>query len=162
MQSSYPSHPELLEELTRDFVASGFDQQHMIRVIMNSRTYQTSSLPNESNTSDTINYSHTQVRRIEAEEMLDTLSQVTGSPLTFNGYPEGMRALHEEAGLVVETCVLESLERRHANDHRLGVAEQSQSLWKRVSFSILRRIGLPFDAQYDTITVAGKPFDAAT
>ncbi|HYF35201.1 MAG TPA: DUF1549 domain-containing protein, partial [Prosthecobacter sp.] len=40
------SHPRLLEDLTRDFVASGFDLRHMIRTIMLSRTYQLSSLPN--------------------------------------------------------------------------------------------------------------------
>lgn len=90
--TNLPSHPELLDELTADFVSSGYDLKHLIRVIMNSRAYQTSSLPNETNTEDTINYSHALVRRLDAEEVLDALSQVTGAPLKFDGYPEGFRA----------------------------------------------------------------------
>jgi hypothetical protein len=49
-------------------------------------------LPNETNADDTINYSHALVRRLDAEEMLDALSHVTGAPVEFNGYPAGMRA----------------------------------------------------------------------
>ena len=90
--TNLPSHPELLDELSADFVKSGYDLKHLIRVIMNSRAYQASSLPNDTNTDDTINYSHALVRRLEAEEVLDALSQVTGAPLRFDGYPDGMRA----------------------------------------------------------------------
>lgn len=90
--TNLPSHPKLLHELTYDFVSNGFDLRHIIRTIMQSRAYQTSALPNESNEFDTINYSHAQVRRLDAEQILDAMSQVTGSPLTFKGYPEGMRA----------------------------------------------------------------------
>jgi len=90
--TNLPSHPELLDELTPDFVSSGYDLKHLIRVIMNSRAYQTSSLPNDTNAEDTINYSHSLVRRLDAEEVLDALSQVTGAPLKFDGYPEGFRA----------------------------------------------------------------------
>lgn len=90
--TNLPSHPELLDELTADFVSSGYDLKHLIRVIMNSRAYQTSSQPNDTNADDTINYSHALVRRLDAEEVLDALSQVTGAPLKFDGYPEGFRA----------------------------------------------------------------------
>ncbi len=90
--TNLPSHPELLDELTADFVKHGYDLKQLIRVIMNSRAYQVSSLPNDTNADDTINYSHTLVRRLDAEEVLDALSQVTGTPLKFNGYPEGFRA----------------------------------------------------------------------
>lgn len=90
--TNLPTHPELLDALTAEFIKSGFDLKHIIRVIMSSRAYQASALPNDSNADDTINYSHASVRRLEAEEMLDALSQVTGAPLRFNGYPDGMRA----------------------------------------------------------------------
>ncbi|HAV60827.1 MAG TPA: hypothetical protein DCY13_00485 [Verrucomicrobiales bacterium] len=90
--TNLPSHPELLEELTADFVGSGYSLKHLVQVIMNSRAYQTSALPNDTNADDVINYSHAQVRRIDAEEMLDALSHVTGAPLEFDGYPEGFRA----------------------------------------------------------------------
>ncbi len=87
-----PSHPELLDALTRDFIEHGFDLRHMIRVIMNSHAYQASSLPDETAIDDEVNYSHCIVRRLGAEETLDALCEVAGAPLDFQGYPEGIRA----------------------------------------------------------------------
>jgi hypothetical protein len=86
------SHPELLETLARDFVAHGFDLRHMIRLIMNSRSYQLSSEPNETNREDEMNYSRALVRRLSAEQMMDCQTQVAGVPSKFQGYPAGMRA----------------------------------------------------------------------
>lgn len=86
------SHPELLDALTRNFVERKFDMRYVIRLIMNSRTYQLSSEPNETNRGDETNFSHAPVRRLEAEQLLDCQSQVTGVPLKFAGYPIGMRA----------------------------------------------------------------------
>jgi hypothetical protein len=86
------SHPELLEALADDFVKSKFDLRHLIRLIMNSRTYQLSSEPNETNESDESNFSHVLVRRLGAEQLLDCQSQVAGVPLKFNGYPAGLRS----------------------------------------------------------------------
>lgn len=40
--SNPPANPELLEALAKDFVQSGYDRKHMIEVILNSRTYQSS------------------------------------------------------------------------------------------------------------------------
>lgn len=87
-----PSNPELLDALADDFVQSGFNLRHMIRVIMNSRTYQLSSVPNDTNRDDVANFSHPVVRRLSAEQMLDALAQVSGAPIEFNGYPLGLRA----------------------------------------------------------------------
>lgn len=67
------SHPKLLEDLTRDFVKSGFDLRHMIRTLMLSRTYQLDSQPNATNAADTINYSHNLPRRLSAEQLFDSL-----------------------------------------------------------------------------------------
>jgi len=38
-----PSHPELLDYLTREYVAHGFSTKWLVRAIVNSRTYQLSS-----------------------------------------------------------------------------------------------------------------------
>lgn len=86
------SHPELLEALTADFVKRKFDLRYLVRLIMNSRAYQLSSDPNDTNAGDEINYSHAIVRRLGAEQLLDSQSQATGVPLKFNGYPRGLRA----------------------------------------------------------------------
>lgn len=86
------SHPELLDALAADLSEHGFDLRYLIRVIMNSRAYQTSAEPNETNYEDEMNYSHQAVRRMTAEQLLDCQSWICGTPLRFAGYPAGLRA----------------------------------------------------------------------
>ena len=43
MQSDWPSHPELLDSLAAEFIASGWDLKHMVRLIVESATYQQDS-----------------------------------------------------------------------------------------------------------------------
>lgn len=40
MQSEWPSHPELLDYLAAEFIDSGWDLKHMVRLIAESATYQ--------------------------------------------------------------------------------------------------------------------------
>jgi len=86
------SHPELLEWLAREFRTGGFRLKPMIRLVMNSATYQLASDTNDANARDELNYSHVPPRRIAAEAMADALVQVLGSPLEFTGYPAGTTA----------------------------------------------------------------------
>jgi len=87
------SHPDLMMALTEDFISSGFDIRHLIRTILLSTTYQLSSEANSNNQDDNSLYSHHLTRRLPAEVILDIVSQVTGVPEEFAGYPEGTRAL---------------------------------------------------------------------
>jgi hypothetical protein len=50
-------------------------------------------VPNETNKDDELNGSHAQIRRLEAEPLLDAIAQVSGVPLKFEGLAEGMRAV---------------------------------------------------------------------
>src|SRR4029434_5323360 len=86
------SHPKLLDALAKDFVTHKFDLRYLIRLIMNSRTYQLSSVPNETNRDDELNFSHALVRRLTAEHILYCQYEVTGVPSAFAGYPAGLRA----------------------------------------------------------------------
>ncbi len=86
-------NPPLLDALARDFVEHDFDLRHLVRRILNSRVYQLSSEPNETNADDESNFSHAIVRRLPAEVLLDAQSQVLDAPAEFNGYPRGMRAV---------------------------------------------------------------------
>src|SRR5262249_30285498 len=54
--SNPPTHPELLDVLARDFREHGHDLKRLMRLIVQSRTYQLSSEPNETNQHDRINY----------------------------------------------------------------------------------------------------------
>jgi hypothetical protein len=90
--SNPPSNGPLLEALTRDLVEHHFDLRHLMRTVMNSRTYQLSSLPNATNRDDEANFSHALGRPLQAEQLLDAIAAVTEVPLKFNGYPQGLRA----------------------------------------------------------------------
>jgi hypothetical protein len=84
---------ELLDALAKDFAASHFDVKHLIRVIMNSRTYQLSAQGNEFNKDDTKYFSHAVTKLLGAEQLLDALCTVTEVPEKFPGVPSGTRAV---------------------------------------------------------------------
>jgi hypothetical protein len=90
--SNPPVNEPLLEALAKGLIDADFNLRHLVRTILNSRTYQLSAAPNETNAEDETNFSHALVRGLQAEQLLDGLSQVTGVPMKFNGYPEGLRA----------------------------------------------------------------------
>jgi len=87
-----PSNPELLDYLTAEFVQSGFNSRHVLRLICKSRTYQLSVETNRWNDDDKVNYSHASPRRLPAEVLLDSVYRVTGSTSHFPGLPPGARA----------------------------------------------------------------------
>ncbi|MCU1236981.1 MAG: hypothetical protein JWP63_4948 [Candidatus Solibacter sp.] len=87
------SNEELLAALSKDFVANGYDVRRLVRTIMNSAVYQLSSEANATNQSDNVYYSKHIIRRLGAEVILDAMSQVTGAPSAFGGYPAGTRAM---------------------------------------------------------------------
>lgn len=91
--SNPPSNPALLDALAKHFVQSNFDMKQVVRDICKSRTYQLSSRTNNTNVSDTRNFSHASVRRLRAEILLDVISQVTSTPNKFKGLPQGAKAV---------------------------------------------------------------------
>ncbi len=90
--SNPPSNPELWRALNEEFVGHRFDLKHLMRLILTSRTYQLSSATRPGNRSDGRFCSHYYARRLPAEVLLDALSQSTGVPDRFPGYPLGLRA----------------------------------------------------------------------
>jgi hypothetical protein len=88
-----PSNEALLDALAKEFVSGGYRLKSLERAILNSRTYQLSSVPNDTNRADQVNYSHFLVRRLTAEQIMDTMTQVTGVPEKFPTQPLGKRAM---------------------------------------------------------------------
>ncbi len=91
--SNPPSNPELLDALAEKFVSYNYDFRKLVRDICTSRTYQLSTRTNETNVTDTRNFSHALIRRVRAEVLLDGISQVTRTPNKFKGLPLGARAV---------------------------------------------------------------------
>ena len=76
-----PSHPELLDWLARQFIADGWSLKSLHRRILTSSTYQQTSTPNaEAIVKDPENrlWSHSEVRRLEAEAARDALLATSG------------------------------------------------------------------------------------
>src|SRR5262249_30198672 len=88
--SNPPTNPALWKALVKEFVAHRFDRKHLMRRILNSRTYQLSAATRPTNARDTRFYSHYYARRLPAEVMLDALARSTGVPDLFPGYPVGL------------------------------------------------------------------------
>ncbi len=91
--SNPPSNPELLAVLAEELVKHSYSTKHIIRLIMNSRVYQLSSLRNDFNADDEIYFSHATTRMLTAEQLLDGICHVTGVKETFKGMPVGTRAI---------------------------------------------------------------------
>ncbi len=107
MRVSNPASNEELLAATADFVIENkFDLKALMRVILQSQTYQRSSQPLPGNQDEQRFYSRYYPRRLMAEVLLDGISQVTDIPtefteVAFTGadkqktdfYPKGTRAL---------------------------------------------------------------------
>src|SRR6202042_1150780 len=76
MDPDKATHPELLKLLADEFVASGFDQKHLIRCICLSRTYQRSSTVIPENKEDDKLYSHMKAKVMSADMLYDSLAIV--------------------------------------------------------------------------------------
>jgi hypothetical protein len=91
--SNPPAHPELLDWLARRFAQLSFDRRALLREIVLSRTYQSSSQPNDTNAGDYRYFSRAYVRRLGAEPLLDCIGQATGVAERYSGFPPGTRAV---------------------------------------------------------------------
>src|SRR5262249_51953107 len=74
------SHPQLLADLSGQFVANGFDVKYLIRAICLSQTYQRTSRPNRNADSDPALFSHMAVKTMSPEQLYDSLTQVLDNP----------------------------------------------------------------------------------
>jgi hypothetical protein len=113
-ETNPPTNAELFDALARDFVKRRYDVKQLMRTIMNSAAYQRSSKPVAGNEADDRFFSRYLTRRLSAEVILDSYSQVTGVPTPFThlvtnardsetpygGFPAGTRAMQLPDSLV--------------------------------------------------------------
>jgi len=96
-----PVYPDLLAFLEKELVSSGYDLKHIYRLILNSSTYQLSSIPRSAKPDAAKNFDHYPARRLDAEVLADALSQITGTseqyssavPEPYTIMPNGERAI---------------------------------------------------------------------
>jgi len=96
-----PTNPKLLAFLEHELIAANYDLKHLYRLILNSKTYQLSSIPRTDKPQGAANFSHYPLRRLEAEVLIDALCQITGTtekyssaiPEPFTFIPEEQRSI---------------------------------------------------------------------
>jgi len=104
-----PSNPQLLAWLARDLVSAHYDLKHLSRTILNSRTYQLSCIPRTKDPRGELYFAYHPLRRLEAEEMIDALDQITGTteqyssmvPEPFTWIPHSGREHHQRVSRLV-------------------------------------------------------------
>jgi len=88
--SNDPTHPELLKELTAEFASHDHDIRHLLRCILNSQTYQRSSLPAaQKPDAATATFARLPVRVMSADQLYESLRLALGDPkLDLRAYDE--------------------------------------------------------------------------
>ena len=107
LRASNPeSNPALMTYLSQYLIEQEYDLRSLMRQIMNSETYQRSSVPIEGNQADRKHFSHYYPKRLMAEVIHDAIASVTSVPSEFNKivflggdrndtkfYPKGTKAI---------------------------------------------------------------------
>ena len=73
-----PSHPELLDELTREFVAHKFDLKFLMRAVVGTKAYQRTSRQTHPSQADPRAFARMPVRAMSAEQLFDSVVEATG------------------------------------------------------------------------------------
>lgn len=92
-ETNPPTNPALMDALASHMRDLNYDMQAFTRTLLNSRVYQLSSTSLPTNADDQQNFSHFIQKSQPAEVLLDAISQCTGVPEEFNGWPVGYRAV---------------------------------------------------------------------
>ena len=93
MRATNPATNEpLLAALESHLKQSRFDLKAFTRTLLASRAYQLGPAT-EANRDDRQHFSHARPKAMPAEVLLDAISQSTGVPEKFNGWPEGVRSI---------------------------------------------------------------------
>ncbi|MCH2202107.1 MAG: DUF1553 domain-containing protein [Fuerstiella sp.] len=92
-QTNPSSNSMLLGELASWLQAHDYDMKSLIRVITSSQAYQRTAQTNSTNETDVQNASRALLKPLDAEVLLDAISQTTGIPARFDGAAAGTRAI---------------------------------------------------------------------
>ncbi len=106
-----PGNPELLAYLENELVSSNSDLKHIFRLILNSKTYQLSSIPQTDNPQAAANFAFYPLRRLDAEVLIDAVDQITGSTESYSSaipepwtyIPPGMRSISLPDGSITSS-----------------------------------------------------------
>lgn len=108
-EDNLPSHPELLDWLADELVKNHYDMKHVIRLILNSETYQFSSINPADPPVPAELFAAYPIRRLDAEVLIDAINDITGTselytsaiPEPFTYLPKDMPAVSIADGSII-------------------------------------------------------------
>ena len=74
-----PSNPALLAYLEEELIANHYDLKYLYRLILNSQTYQLSSITRSKNPEAEAMFASYPLRRLDAEVLIDAINKITGA-----------------------------------------------------------------------------------
>lgn len=90
-------HPQLLAYLEKELVKNNYDLRHIYRLILNSYTYQQSSIPRSDHPDAEALFAYYPVRRLDAEVLVDALCWISGIGESYSSaIPEPFTFIPEE------------------------------------------------------------------
>ncbi len=156
-----PSNPELVALLETELVSSHYDLKQLFRLILNSQTYQLSSVPRSDKPEAAVNFAFYPLRRLEAEVLIDALNQITTTtekysspiPEPFTFIPEDQRSIALPDGSITSSFL--ELFGRPSRDtglesERNNRITASQRLHLLNSGHVLRKLGQSRMVEYQT------------
>jgi hypothetical protein len=160
-----PSNARLLDALAASFVRSGYDIRALERTILLSRTYQLSSTMNETNRLDRNNFSHSYLRPLLAEVVVDVLGDAVGVPDDFGkDAPAGKRAIEVGASRILDPdlgYVLRTFGRPEralpCDCERSPEPSLAQTLYRMADPALLQKFSAAVVARKVKVKGKGKP-----
>ncbi len=106
-----PSNEALLDYLKKEMITSHYDMKHVFRLILNSRSYQVSSMSRINNPQAEANFASYPLRRLDAEVLIDAINKITGTtdlytsaiPEPFTFIPDSMTAVAMPDGSITSS-----------------------------------------------------------
>ncbi|MFA6292874.1 MAG: DUF1553 domain-containing protein [Victivallales bacterium] len=96
-----PCNPKLLDYLAEEFIRSGYDFKALVKLIVNSATYQQSCIPSSDIAEAEKYFAVYPVRRLDAEVLADALSYLSGtSPQYISVIPEPFTYIPQEQATI--------------------------------------------------------------
>jgi len=146
-----PSNPALLAYLEKELVRGHYDLKGLYRLILNSQTYQLSSIPRSEDPKAEASFASYPMRRMDAEVLIDAINKVTGTtdlytspiPEPFTYIPENKPAVALPDGSITSPALAlfgrpaRATGMENERDHKPLAA---QSLYLLNSSSIQRKI----------------------
>lgn len=165
------SHPELLALLSERF-ARDFDLKALVRVVVNTKAYQRSSVPSSGNEKDHVLLSHYPVKVLSAEQLFDSMMTVLGPPPGGNGKPNKANAAKGMRGATAKdvfVAFFQGDEPFDATQYEAGIPQALRLMnGERIQQALARKAtltkgGLTHAGVVETLylsTLSRKPTDA--